>query len=1118
MRNFDFLKGIDDLNELHFYCNNAEELQIAQPKMSVLYARMALECLVHIIYNLKGIQVEPADSLNDLTQSGTPYAEFINDDKLMMATHYVRKIGNHGHHIGVEVTKRESFFTVLDLYNLVASTMLKLQIAHQLPAFDKNLVPGNYDAQEHTKPQVVAEGAAAYGKATQRTHCIPAELISKVDKNLVEHPAANVNLEMGYSEAETRKRFIDMLLNEAGWMVLEKKGAVMPSKACIEVELEGMPNNQNTGFADYVLFGANGKPLAVVEAKKTMVDPAKGRHQAELYADCLEKKYGVRPIIYYTNGFKTFIIDGLGYPSREILGFHTEHDLNLLIQRRGRKGITDLHINEDITNREYQKRAIKAVCEHFNAMHRRGLLVMATGTGKTRVSISLCDVLMRNGWVKNILFLADRTALVRQAKKNFVKLLPNVSVSVISDEKDPGTNARIVFSTYQTMINYIDREDKPFSVGRFDLVIIDEAHRSVFGKYTAILSYFDALMVGLTATPRQEVDRSTYDLFQVEEGMPNFAYELDEAVADHFLVNYSVWNRTTDIMKRGIEYAKLSAEEKKQLESIWKYERARGELFGDSRNISKSEIFKYIYNDDTCDKVLQDLMENGIKINSGETIGKTIIFACDHTHAQQIVGRFKYLYPSYGDDFCQLIDNYVKYAQDLVEKFEVRGAMPQIAVSVDMLDTGVDVPDIVNLVFFKPVHSMIKFWQMIGRGTRLSEGLFDDGTDKEEFYIFDWCGNFEYFGKNPKGAEGKLMESLTEKLFKIRCDLVLALQHANWQTKPAAKQLHDDLKKEMKAQVASLNDALIAVRDKWLFVERFKTPEVWVCLSKIDVNDLKEQIAPLLTKGKDADEGKKFDLLMNHIELSFVDPDTIADKSRMTVSTIAELLLTKASIPAVAAKVPLLSKVALPVYWEDLSIEKLEYTRTELRDLLKYLKGEGKRKFVVNIEDLVEFGDVVVGSSPKMTYKQRVFDFLAKNKDLQVLQKIINMERLNFADIHELERICWAELGTKEEYQEYVSNMACGDSVAAFIRSLIGVDRTVAVQRFSQFIQGAELNSAQEEFIKSIITYVCENGDIKVETLIEEDPFKEYDILDIFGQKTKGVRDFVIDFHEMIAG
>ena len=320
------------------------------------------------------------------------------------------------------------------------------------------------------------------------------------------------------SEAETRKLYIDLLLHEAGWTVTEQVGKIVPRQAGIEIEVQGMPNESGMGYADYVLFDADVTPLAVVEAKRTSVDAVAGRHQAELYADCLAARYVCpRPVIYYTNGFETNIIDGIGYPSRKVMGFHTIDELRRMIAQRGRADITDLQISDRITNRNYQKRMIESVCKHYNSKHRRALLVMATGTGKTRVSISLVDVLVRNNWVKNVLFLADRIELVNQAKRNYAKLLPNMTVSSLRDS-DVDISARILFSTYQTMIGHLDKDAKTFSLGRFDLIIIDEAHRSVFGKYGAIFEYFDGLLLGLTATPRDEVDRSTYDLFGMEQG------------------------------------------------------------------------------------------------------------------------------------------------------------------------------------------------------------------------------------------------------------------------------------------------------------------------------------------------------------------------------------------------------------------------------------------------------------------------------------------------------------------------------------------------------------------------------------------------------------------------
>lgn len=767
MRNFDYIKDLG-LNDLHRFCAAAEENQWDNPEFSAINARKALEYTVRAVYFLKDIEVKEKASLFELVD-GEPFREFINDDKVMMAVHYVRKVGNNGAHTG-NVTKKESFFALLNIYNVVGAILLKLKLVDDVKSFNKDLIP----------------------KKVETPIVVPAKVEVKEDDNIVA-AADKVSLRAtepvkalpsDISETETRKMYIDLMLREAGWQVLDTEGAVQPLKACIEVEVHGMPNEDGVGYADYVLFGSDGLPLAVVEAKRTSVSPVKGKHQAELYADCLEKRYGVRPVIYYTNGFETNIIDGLGYPPRPLFGFHTADDLERLIQKRGCHDITDFSVNAGITDRHYQKMAIKAVCEHYNKKHRKALLVMATGTGKTRVSISLVDVLMRNDWVKNVLFLADRTSLVGQAHKNYVKLLPNTTTCVLNEkeklrDKDgekskKDLNARIVFSTYQTMINYIDTDEKLYSVGHFDLIVIDEAHRSIFGKYGAVFNYFDAMLVGLTATPREEVDRSTYEIFQMEEGEPNFAYELDEAVADHYLVNYYGFKRGSLILKEGIKYDKLTEVEKKQLELVWEYEQING------RDIANSEIFSYIFNQDTIDAVLQDLMENGLKVQSGERIGKSVIFAYNHRHAELIVNRFNVLYPEYGSGFCVLIDNYVTYAHDLIDRFEERDKDPQIAVSVDMLDTGIDVPDILNLVFFKPVKSKIKYLQMIGRGTRLSENIFGPGKDKEYFYIFDWCGNFDYFDQNLDGHEAPTTPSLTERLFCLRSDIAFHLQHQQW--------------------------------------------------------------------------------------------------------------------------------------------------------------------------------------------------------------------------------------------------------------------------------------------------------------------------------------------------
>ena len=1102
MKNFDYMQSLG-LPRLYNFCSAAEDNQINHPDLSAINARRALEYVVKAVYTMKHAVIPERASLYELMDA-EPFRSFVNDDKVMMAAHYVRRVGNAGAHDG-KVSKTESFFCLLNIYNVVASVLVKLKVVESVAKLDKALIPNSKFAPSFVDENIKVDNTDA--------------LVNKSDKDAVNSSASVHEMPSDLTEAETRKMFIDLMLREAGWDVLAVDGQVMPSKACVEVYVEGMPNNHNEGYADYVLYGADGLPLAVVEAKRSSVSPIKGKHQAELYAKCLEKSCGRLPVIYYTNGFETYIIDGLGYPPRRLYGFHTEADLELMIQKRGRHDIDNFEVKPNITDRHYQKMAIKAVCEWYNAKHRRGLLVMATGTGKTRVSISLVDVLTRNDWVKNVLFLADRTSLVGQAHKNFVKLLPNTTTTVLSDKTnkaDIDPDARIVFSTYQTMINYIDTEDKPFSVGRFDLIIIDEAHRSIFGKYGAIFNYFDALLIGLTATPRNEVDKSTYDLFGMEEGEPNYAYELEDAVADGFLVNYHGFKRGSMILKEGIKYSSLSQEEKDELEKVWEYEETEDALDGKfhGRDIRSDEIFKYIFNKNTVDKVLQDLMEHGLRVQSGERIGKTIIFAYNHKHAELIVERFHELYPEYGADFCVLIDNYVTYSQDLIDNLEKRDVNPQIAVSVDMLDTGIDIPDVLNLVFFKIVKSKIKFMQMIGRGTRLSADIFGPGQDKECFYIFDWCRNFEYFEKNPDGKEAKPALSLTEHLFHLRAEIAFHLQHQKYQEDEFAKGLHDDIKEVMQQQVGLLSNSHISVRTEWDSVSKFQDAKAWVCLTEADVQTLKGKIARLLPRNTQDENAKKFDVLVLAVELGMICEAYDAGKSVILIQKIGERLLDKATIPQVVQKMDTIKDVLNPTAWQNMSLAWLEKVRLDIRELVKFLMGDKGQTFVINIADTITDDGESVGVQTRTTYKQRVMDFIAQKRNTPVLDKIYNMEQLSTGDVVELERIFWEELGTKNEYESYTKDMICGENVAIFIRSLIGVDRKVAVQRFSQFLSGAKLNSMQEEFLMDIISYVCENGDITTETVVNESPFDEQ--LEVFSDKMVPLRNYLENIHGVV--
>lgn len=1100
MTNFDYLREIEPLHDLYTFCQGAETTMESDYDTCALHCRRGLEWLVKAIYTLKHADIGARSSLYEL-MSGAPFVEFLDDDRLMSAAHYIRKVGNAAaHHGGVKGS--QAFFCLLNLYNLVGGTLLKLRVVETLAPFNKDLIP---KLSVSVKPRETVPAPD-----NDFIKSVPAEAVaSKIPVPVVTE----------YSEVETRKLFIDLMLQDAGWELVGKDNVPLPGKAGTEIEVHGMPK-QDVGYADYVLYGSDGKPLAVIEAKNTSKDPIIGKHQAELYADCLERQYGIRPVIYYSNGFKTFVIDGLGYPPRQILGFHSQEDLMVIHRSRGRSGITDQNVKEHITDREYQKRAIHSICDHFNKMHRRGLLVMATGSGKTRVAISLCDVLIRNKWAKNILFLADRTALVSQAQKNFAKLLPDQTTSILNDPKDRNVNARITFSTYQTMIGYLDADKKNFSIGRFDLIIIDEAHRSVFGKYTAILDYFDALMVGLTATPRDDVDRSTYELFGLDNE-PNFAYELAEAIDDKYLVNFAVLNRTSKRLREGIKYKSLTDAQKTQLEDIWKYEAAQSGNGSDPtpRDIRSSEILKYIYNQKTIDLVLEDLMTTGLTVNGGDTIGKTIIFAHNHEHAVKIVERFQNQYPEFGSDFCVLIDNQVTKAQDLINSFEVRGKMPQIVVSVDMMDTGIDVPDVLNLVFFKQVRSKIKFWQMIGRGTRKSPDVHSEGLDKQFFNIYDWCGNFDFFDVTPEGAPQEQTNSVTERLFNLRVDMAVALQSAQYQQNPFARALHDDIKKILRNQVRALSDQNITVRRHWEVVDKFRKEESWVCLSEIDALDLKGQIAPIIIRSITDNSALRFDILILNIQLAQVLPDHQASKSMACVTDIVKSLQEKASIQQVKNKISVINEVAHPNFWKGVTLDKLEKVRIELRDLVQFIKGDKKRNFTINIPDIIEYKDAPEHTLPTLTYKERVIDYISNHRNHPVLEKIHSMQQLSPADILALEQICWKELGTKEEYQNYIKRggMICGDSVAAFIRSIIKIDRTKALELYSKFLNNSPLNPEQEEYVKCVLDYVCSNGDISPAVLYKEEPFSEWDLQSFFTSDTPAFVNYIRSIHDVIA-
>ena len=1033
-----------------------EKLKEAQSETGfnnqAILCRQLLELSTDYIYEQSKASKPPMASLLELVDSSV-VSLYLGDEDLVISLHYVRTLGNNAKHNRAIRSKEAK---------------LSLKIMDSLIAFLETK-----SADSHSK------------------------FVKKSEP----------------SEDATRKLYVDLYLKEAGWEIMTEEGKPFPGKACVEIEVKGMPFGKKIGYCDYVLYGKDGRPLAIVEVKRTSKNAEDGRHQVDLYAQCMEKEYGYKPVMYYTNGYSTWIIDGL-YPDRKVIAFHSLQDLELLIQRRNRPKKIDKTINKEITGRPYQEIAITSICESFEKNRRRGLLVMATGTGKTRTAISLVDVLTRNNWVKTVLFLADRTALVNQAKRNFAMLMPSMSICELSASGDKDYNARLMFCTYQTMINYIDAEDKVFSTGRFDLIIIDEAHRSIFNRYGSIFEYFDSLLVGLTATPKNEVDANTYRIFGCEAGVPNYDYSMEEAIKDKYLVGYRVINRTSKLLSQGIDYSHLSEEEKNQIEDYLEEDPPTPDF-----TIPGNELFKYIFNKDTCKKVIEELMRWGLYVDNGETIGKTIIFAFNHRHAQMIVECFHELYPEYPANTCQLVDYQVSYGEDLVIKFGEDKEF-RIAVSVDMLDTGVDIPEVLNLVFFKRVRSKIKFVQMIGRGTRLCENIFGVGKNKKEFLIFDYCGNFEYFNENPDATSGTDSISLSQRLFQIRLDMLYALQGMKYQQDDWYKAYYGAIKTALRKEVAIIKSHKnrIQVREEMSYVDRFSNEVTWVSLSAVDVQEAKKHLSILVDSGLAGNSlSVAFDIRVYHVILAIlkeVDIHSVNNHIKIIRMVARYLILEKASVPQVLAKADILKKVASEEYWNSVDARELENMRIQVRDLMQFLEGADRVKINVDISDIIEESPFHPDetSIDIRTYREKVIDYLAEHSDSPAIKKIHNLEPINSSDLNELERILWHELGTREDYQEttHIGNLA------VFVRSLIGLSQESVNEKFGQYLGGNELNSAQQEFIKSIIEYVRENGDIELSDIVNTEPFNDYNLQDLFGANYVMIIDIVNLLHNIV--
>lgn len=1052
----------------------AERILHIDPSACILNCRRAMEFAVKWMYSVDDSLVRPwQDKLVSL-MSNEDFRDIVGTD-IYRRMDYIRIMGNNAAHNNKKITEEQAVLCLENLFIFLDFIAYCYGKEYTERHFDKALL----------QEQIVKPGPVVHIPDVNLDALIAEnqKLKEELTARRLEQQQTYVPKPLDITEYQTRKLYIDAMLEDAGWT--EGKNWLN------EVELAGMPNKSNVGFADYVLYGDNGKALAVIEAKRTCVDVAVGRQQAKLYADLLEKKYGRRPVIFLTNGFETRIQDNQ-YPERKVAAIYSKRDLEKLFNLQTmRTSLKNIVVNKNIAGRWYQEAAVKAVCQSFDEKNRRkALLVMATGSGKTRTVMALCDVLLKHGWVKNILFLADRTSLVTQAKRSFTNLMPDLTLTNLCDGKQ-NANARCVFSTYQTMMGCIDDikddEGKLFTCGHFDLLICDEAHRSIYNKYRDIFNYFDAPLVGLTATPKDDIDKNTYEVFELESGVPTYGYELAEAVKDGYLVDFLSVETELKFIEQGIAYDELSDEEKDEYEKTFITE--TGEI---PEKIAPSALNNWVFNEDTIRKVLNILMQDGLKIDYGENLGKTIIFAKNHDHAEKILEIFNKEYPHL-KDYAKVIDNKIKYAQSAIDEFSDPKKLPQIAISVDMLDTGIDIPEILNLVFFKKVMSKAKFWQMIGRGTRLCPGLLD-GEDKEKFYIFDFCGNFEFFRMN-KGKATANMLALQGAIFKLKAQIAFKLQDLAYQTKDLIA-FRKTLVEDMVRKVRELNRDNFAVRQHLKYVELYSNTDNYVSLTYENTLTMGEELAPLIIPDKYEPKAVRFDALMYGIELAYLAGKPYS-KARSDLTKKINAVASVANIPEIMAQADFLNKLIHTDYIANAGINEFECIRKNLRDLIKYIPKGGPKYTTNFIDDIIgkEIKPAEIENDDLKNYKMKAEYYVRQNQDQIAIKKLRTNLPLTKADIGSLEKVLWSELGTKADYEAEYGQKPLGE----FVRELVGLDMNAAKEAFADYLNDVNLDSRQIYFVNQIVEYIVHNGMMKDFSVLQEAPFTDQgSIVDVF--------------------
>ena len=1087
--------------------SKAEAAVRSDSRTACFYARRALELAVSWAYKFDpGLKLPYQDNLSALIHD--PSFKLTAGEAVFNKARVIVTLGNRAVHSHRPIPESDALAAVRELFHVA------YWLAHTYARVERPAPNLTFDAAALPRPaSTVAQTAEQLRTLETRLREKDENLAALLaDKNALDDELKRLRAEVtaakkaaeaqpdthDYSEAETRDYFIDLLLKEAGWPLDQARDR--------EFEVSGMPNAQRKGFVDYVLWGDDGKPLALIEAKRTRRDPRAGQQQAKLYADCLEQQFGQRPVIFYSNGYEHWLWEDVRYPPRRVQGFYKKAELELLIQRREtRRSLAQASISTSIVERYYQTRAIRRIAEAFERDHdRKALLVMATGSGKTRTVIALCDLLMRCNWVKRVLFLADRVALVNQAVNAFKAFLPEASpVNLVTEKVVEG---RVYVSTYPTMMGLIDESlegQRRFGVGHFDLVVIDEAHRSVFQKYRAIFDYFDSLLVGLTATPKDEVDRNTYSLFDLEDGVPTDAYSLEDAVRDGFLVPPRTVSVPLRFQREGITYDELSEDDKDQWDALeWDDDGSVPD------RVEAEAVNKWLFNKNTVDKVLAHLMKNGQHVAGGDRIGKTIVFAKNQLHAEFIAERFDANYPHLKGAFARVITFKTEYAQSLIDDLSSKDKSPHIAISVDMLDTGIDVPEVVNLVFFKLVRSKTKFWQMLGRGTRLCANLFGPGQDKKSFFVFDYCQNLEFFSQDIPGADGSSTKSLAERLFDARLELIAELDSCaqadrSLGVKEAAAIYGDprtdtevrlSVSEHLQREVAAMNLDNFIVRPHRRLIEKYTTPEAWQVLSADARTELSRDVAGLPTElDPENEEAKRFDMLLLTLQLALLQSAPGFQRLRDKLKEIAALLEEKDTIPLVREQMKLIQDVQNDDWWQDVTVTMLEQVRRKLRGLVQFIDRHQRKIVYTDFEDEIgNEGEVALpgfASGPDQArFREKAQVFLRQHLDHVSVAKLRTNRSLTTSDLSELERLLGESgAGSADDLRRAAED---AHGLGLFVRALVGMDRAAAKGAMTRFTGGKTLSANQLEFVNLILDHLTEHGAMEPSRLYES-PFTD---------------------------